>query len=50
MWSKVKTFLRSAKARTQEDLYDVIGAALKTVTAQDAEGWFRSCGYTASHS
>lgn len=48
MWSKVKTFLRRAKARTKEDLYDAIGAALKTVTAQDATNWFSSCGYTAS--
>jgi len=47
MWSKVKEFLRSAKARTQENLYAAIGAALKAVTAQDAEGWFRSCGYAA---
>ena len=48
MWSKVKTFLRAAKARTQEELYETIGLALETVTAQDAEGWFRSCGYTAA--
>ena len=48
MWSKVKTFLRAAKARTEEELYQAIGLALQTVTPQDAEGWFRSCGYTAS--
>jgi transposase len=48
MWSKIKTFLRGAKARTQEELYEAIGAALKTVTAQDASGWYSSCGYTAS--
>lgn len=48
MWSKVKTFLRAAKARTEEDLYQAIGLALETVTPKDAEGWFRSCGYTAS--
>lgn len=48
MWSKVKAFLRGAKARTQEELYETIGAALGTVTPQDAEGWFESCGYTAS--
>ena len=48
MWSKVKTFLRATKARTEEELYQAIRLALKTVTAQDAEGWFRSCGYTAS--
>jgi len=47
MWSKVKEFLRDAKARTKEELYNAIGLALKTVTPQDAEGWFRSCGYTA---
>jgi len=50
MWSKAKSFLRAAKARTQDELYEAIGAALKTVTAQDAEGWFSSCGYTASQS
>jgi transposase len=48
MWSKVKAFLRAAKARTQQDLYDAIGAALEAVTPQDAEGWFRSCGYAAT--
>ena len=48
MWSKVKTYLRAAKARTEEELCQAIGRALETVTPQDAEGWFRSCGYTAS--
>jgi transposase len=48
MWSKIKTFLRAAKARTQEELYTSIGAALKTVTSHDASNWFLSCGYTAS--
>ena len=45
MWSKVKEFLRSIKARTQEALFSAIGDALKTVTAKDALGWFKSCGY-----
>lgn len=48
MWSKVKTFLCAAKARTEEELYQAIRLALQTVTPQDAEGWFRSCGYTSS--
>jgi transposase len=48
MWSKVKAFLRRVKARTQEELYAAIGSALQAVTSQDAEGWFRSCGYTAT--
>ena len=47
MRSKVKAFLRQAKARTQEDLCDRIGAAFETVAPNDAEGWFMSCGYTA---
>ena len=46
-WSKVKTYLRDAKARTQEELFEMIGKALKTITPKDAAGWFRSCGYTA---
>jgi len=45
MWSKVKEFLRNAKARTQETLLYAIAEALKTITHQDALGWFRSCGY-----
>ncbi len=48
MWSKVKEFLRNAKARTQEALLNAIGEALKTITHQDSLGWFSSCGYGAS--
>ena len=46
MWSKIKAYLRKVKARTKEALWQAIGAALKTVTASDALGWFESCGYT----
>jgi transposase len=45
MWSKVKTFLRKAQARTQPALIQAIGAALASVTAQDAINWFAHCGY-----
>ena len=45
MWSKIKEFLRSVKARTWEALLNAIAAALKTITSQDAVGWFQSCGY-----
>jgi transposase len=45
MWSKIKAFLRKAKARTPAALVDSIGAAMQTVTASDATGWFESCGY-----
>lgn len=48
MWSKVKEFLRNAKARTQEALLNAIAEALKTITYQDSRGWFASCGYGAS--
>lgn len=45
MWSKIKAFLRAVKARTYEALLEAIAAALKTITASDAIGWFESCGY-----
>lgn len=45
MWSKIKAFLRAAKARTYDALLKAIAAALKTVTVSDAIGWFESCGY-----
>jgi transposase len=50
MWSKIKTALRAAKARTSQALQMAIREALAAVTAQDAMGWFKSCGYTASQS
>ena len=46
MWSKIKQLLRSAEARTEEELLRAIGAALASVTAQDAMNWFASCGYS----
>jgi len=45
MWSKIKAFLRKAKARTWDALLAAIKAALQEVTASDARGWFQSCGY-----
>ena len=50
MWSKIKAFLRAAKARTFDALLAAIANALKTITAQDAQGWFESCGYATCHS
>lgn len=44
MWSKVKALLRTAEARTPAELVRAIGRALAQVTAQDALGWFASCG------
>lgn len=45
MWSKVKTYLKKAKARTQEELEKAIALALETITASDCLNWFRHCGY-----
>jgi transposase len=44
-FSKLKTHLRRVGARTREALQEAICQALLTVTAQDAQGWFRHCGY-----
>jgi transposase len=46
-FSKVKTYLRRKGARTREVLQQAIAEALKTITAQDARGWFTHCGYLA---
>ncbi len=48
MWSKIKAALRGAKARTAQTLQAAIREALASITDQDAIGWFKSCGYTAS--
>ena len=45
MWSKIKSILRTLKARTKEALVYAIAKALEMVTANDAKGWFESCGY-----
>jgi len=44
-WSKLKTFLRGAKARTTRRLQRALRAGLQTITPQDLQGWFRHCGY-----
>ena len=46
MWSKIKSLLRSAKARTIDALISEIGAALAKVSDKDVRGWFVSCGYS----
>jgi transposase len=48
-WSKLKTSLRTAAARTYEKLSEAISAAIKEITARDAQNWIRHCGYV-SHS
>jgi transposase len=45
MWSKVKTSLKKAKARTQAELERAIAMALETITTSDCINWFGHCGY-----
>jgi transposase len=44
-WSKLKTYLRQAQARTHDALDAAIAHALATITPADARGWFAHCGY-----
>lgn len=47
-FSKLKTALRRAQARTQTALDDAMTAALATITAADARGWFAHAGHHLS--
>ncbi len=40
-WSKFKPYLRKAKARTAEALDQAVTEALRTITADNAQAWFR---------
>jgi transposase len=44
-WTKIKTLLRSLKARTAETLLEAIKTALASITDSDARAWFEYCGY-----
>ena len=44
-FAKLKASLRQARARTQDTLEAAIAAGLATVTAKDARGWFKHCGW-----
>jgi transposase len=44
-WSKLKTALRTAQARTREALEQAMALALATITVSDAHHWFHHCGY-----
>lgn len=45
MWSKIKTAMRAAKARTREELERAFKSALELITETDCFGWFSHCGY-----
>lgn len=44
-WSKMKAWLRGAQLRAVADLELGVGHALASITEQDADGYFRHCGY-----
>jgi transposase len=44
-WSKIKELLRAVKARILPLLEEAIAAAIAAITADNAAGWFRHCGY-----
>lgn len=44
-WAKFKSELREVGARRVDALHAAIGPALGGITAQDAAGFFRHCGY-----
>lgn len=45
-WSKLKAYLRRVGARAKEALEEAIGDGLQLITPQDAQGWFKHCGYS----
>jgi transposase len=47
-WSKLKTYLRAAKARLREALDEVITRAFATIIAHDAAAWFVHPGYVTN--
>jgi transposase len=44
-WSKVKTLVRGREPRTPKELNAALSNALRAVTLDDIDGWFRHCGY-----
>lgn len=46
VWAKAKQALRTAKARTLNDLVAALADALHAITEQDAHAFFQHCGYT----
>lgn len=47
-WSKIKTALRAAKARTFDVLMEALAKALLSISLTDIQNWFAHCGYALS--
>ena len=50
LFSKLKTALRSAAARTVDGLIEAMGEALRSVRPGDIRGWFAHSGYPTAAS
>lgn len=46
--SKMKSLLRKLARRSMEDLESAIATAMDAITPQDARGFLKHCGYTAT--
>ena len=44
-FSKLKALLRKAAARTMDDLWNAIAAAIKSFTPSECANYFTACGY-----
>lgn len=44
-WSKLKAILKKAKPRTVQALIEEVAKAEVQISAQDAQAWFRGCGF-----
>ena len=48
LWSKIKSGLRKAKARTIEELGQALTKGLELITVDDCLAWFKHCGYSVA--
>jgi transposase len=48
LWSKIKSGLRKAKARTVEELGQALSKGLELITTKDCRAWFKHCGYSVA--
>jgi transposase len=44
-WSKLKSYLRKAAARTTKALNQALSEAIAAISPSDAQGYFAHCGY-----
>ncbi len=45
MWSKLKTYLKTMKVKTLDDLNHYLKEGLERITEYDCESWYEHCGY-----